>query len=172
VTANTDDERVPITELRESLRKTLPLGAVVVGPRWVPVTESPLPLDFTTFLWGTKLEPGKDLPVSGRRCGCHELYVVEDYAIGYESEEAREADSEACVERLLGEVTHWLDWRPGPESLVVAGTIEEKVETEWLGCHASKDGDCSWEHCPQIQDGEPGRSGRHCPLDTEGLVEW
>jgi hypothetical protein len=33
-------------------------------------------------------------------------------------------------------------------------------------CHADKDGDCSWEDCPQIQDDEPKKSGRHCPLDN------
>jgi hypothetical protein len=32
-------------------------------------------------------------------------------------------------------------------------------------CHAQRDGDCIWGQCPQIRDGEPERSGRHCPLD-------
>lgn len=32
-------------------------------------------------------------------------------------------------------------------------------------CHAGRDGACGWVHCPQIRDGEPKRSGRHCPLD-------
>jgi|SRR6185436_15923450 len=32
-------------------------------------------------------------------------------------------------------------------------------------CHAAKDGDCNWLLCPQIRDGEPAKSGRHCPLD-------
>ena len=27
------------------------------------------------------------------------------------------------------------------------------------------DGECTWEGCPQIRDGEPETSGRHCPLD-------
>jgi len=30
-------------------------------------------------------------------------------------------------------------------------------------CHADRDGDCTWEHCPQLRDGEPARSGRSCP---------
>jgi hypothetical protein len=33
-------------------------------------------------------------------------------------------------------------------------------------CHAGSDGDCSDERCPQLRDGEPARSGRHCPLDV------
>lgn len=31
-------------------------------------------------------------------------------------------------------------------------------------CHAGLDGDCSWEDCPQLRDGEPLTSGRDCPL--------
>ena len=34
------------------------------------------------------------------------------------------------------------------------------------GCRAGRDGDCIWEHCPQLRDGEPAQSHRHCPLDT------
>lgn len=33
------------------------------------------------------------------------------------------------------------------------------------GCQAGSDGECWWPDCPQIRDGEPARSGRHCPLD-------
>lgn len=33
-------------------------------------------------------------------------------------------------------------------------------------CHADRDGDCYWTGCPQIKDGEPHKSGRHCPLDN------
>jgi hypothetical protein len=32
-------------------------------------------------------------------------------------------------------------------------------------CHSSRDGDCDWKYCPQNMDGEPMKSGRHCPLD-------
>jgi hypothetical protein len=32
-------------------------------------------------------------------------------------------------------------------------------------CHAQRDGDCIWAHCPQVRDGEPGFTGRHCPID-------
>jgi hypothetical protein len=40
-----------------------------------------------------------------------------------------------------------------------------------LMCHANRDGDCSWKDCPQLRDGEPKKTGRHCPFDTEG-GEW
>lgn len=33
-------------------------------------------------------------------------------------------------------------------------------------CHSNNDGECSWSGCPQLRDGEPNASGRHCPLDT------
>jgi hypothetical protein len=32
-------------------------------------------------------------------------------------------------------------------------------------CHGHEDGDCFWSGCPQLRDGEPEKSGRHCPLD-------
>lgn len=32
-------------------------------------------------------------------------------------------------------------------------------------CGAARDGDCSKSWCPQLRDGEPKTSGRHCPLD-------
>lgn len=38
-------------------------------------------------------------------------------------------------------------------------------------CHANRDGECDWEQCPQLQDGEPLKSGRHCPLDNTGLED-
>lgn len=41
------------------------------------------------------------------------------------------------------------------------------------GCHSGLDGECSWEECPQIRDGEPNATGRHCPLDrSSGNEEW
>lgn len=33
-------------------------------------------------------------------------------------------------------------------------------------CHAGRDGECNWVGCPQLRDGEPEATGRHCPLDT------
>ena len=33
-------------------------------------------------------------------------------------------------------------------------------------CRAGSDGDCEWKDCPQLADGEPHKSGRHCPLDV------
>jgi len=38
-------------------------------------------------------------------------------------------------------------------------------------CHAGKDGECSWEGCPQLKDKEPAKSGRHCPLDKDDSEE-
>lgn len=31
-------------------------------------------------------------------------------------------------------------------------------------CQSDRDGDCSHAACPQLRDGEPHKSGRHCPL--------
>ncbi len=38
-------------------------------------------------------------------------------------------------------------------------------------CHGREDGECHWKRCPQLRDGEPERSGRHCPLDNRG-EDW
>ncbi|MGB8422244.1 DUF7446 family protein [Paraburkholderia sp.] len=34
-------------------------------------------------------------------------------------------------------------------------------------CAAGNDGECSHSQCPQLRDGEPMKSGRHCPLDVQ-----
>lgn len=34
-------------------------------------------------------------------------------------------------------------------------------------CHGGRDGECAWSQCPQTRDGEPERTGRHCPLDID-----
>lgn len=34
-------------------------------------------------------------------------------------------------------------------------------------CQADDDDHCVHKDCPQIRDGEPERSGRHCPLDKD-----
>ena len=34
-------------------------------------------------------------------------------------------------------------------------------------CQADSDGDCVYEHCPQLRDNEPAKTGRHCPHDVE-----
>ena len=31
-------------------------------------------------------------------------------------------------------------------------------------CQSGQDGECNWEECPQARDGEPMKTGRHCPL--------
>lgn len=32
-------------------------------------------------------------------------------------------------------------------------------------CMSDGDGDCTWSGCPQLRDGEPKATGRHCPRD-------
>ena len=34
-------------------------------------------------------------------------------------------------------------------------------------CHAHKDGECYWEQCPQLRDGEPATTSRSCPLPLD-----
>lgn len=81
-------------------------------PRWISVTEQQPPDDLPTFLWGDELVVGVDHPLQGRLCGCHGEYILElaDFA----EAEDKEVDHGEYVQRMLGTVTHWLDWRPGP----------------------------------------------------------
>lgn len=56
---------------------------------------------------------------------------------------------------------------------VLRAVEADKERRDWLEktrswCHAGRDGDCGWKDCPQIRDGEPHKTGRHCPLDTGG----
>ena len=43
-------------------------------------------------------------------------------------------------------------------------------------CHSGSDGEgCAAtndKRCPQLRDGEPGKSGRHCPLDIAFKEYW
>lgn len=34
-------------------------------------------------------------------------------------------------------------------------------------CRSDADGECTWKGCPQLRDGEPRATGRHCPLDHD-----
>lgn len=38
-------------------------------------------------------------------------------------------------------------------------------QRRWTFCRSDNDGDCDWDKCPQIAQGEPQMTGRHCPLD-------
>lgn len=35
-----------------------------------------------------------------------------------------------------------------------------------MRCAADRDGECVHAQCPQLRDGEPAKSRRHCPLDN------
>lgn len=54
------------------------------------------------------------------------------------------------------------DWNTRPTSQWIPEPVKPVVHD---GCMADRDGDCSWEGCPQLRDGEPANSGRHCPRD-------
>ena len=45
---------------------------------------------------------------------------------------------------------------------------QEPKERPLTYCAGGSDGECYHPGCPQLRDGEPEKSGRHCPLDTRG----
>ncbi len=59
-------------------------------------------------------------------------------------------------------------YEPRPEGLNTQPAPPSVVETlkPLRHCAAARDGECFHDQCPQIRDGEPAKSGRHCPLDT------
>jgi hypothetical protein len=57
---------------------------------------------------------------------------------------------------------------PVGTQLIVTARIElpPAPERPLVRCAAGRDGECSHSECPQLRDGEPVKSGRHCPLDV------
>lgn len=68
-------------------------------------------------------------------------------------------------------VERWLHKDPEKRSQPLLGVgilliqIGRELIAEHNRCHADRDGECCWQHCPQLRDGEPAKTGRHCPLD-------
>lgn len=57
-----------------------------------------------------------------------------------------------------------------PRSIFAAATtavtVPPMVAPPLTRCAAGRDGECINHQCPQLRDGEPRSTGRHCPLDT------
>jgi hypothetical protein len=50
---------------------------------------------------------------------------------------------------------------------ILEGGIQQGEKQPLVRCAADRDGECAHSDCPQMRDGEPRTSGRHCPLDSE-----
>lgn len=72
---------------------------------WVSVDERKPLLDMPILLWGSKLDAAVDHPLPGKLCACHEQWVLDN--------EPDDEDTNSHTARMMGEVTHWLDWRIG-----------------------------------------------------------
>lgn len=66
------------------------------------------------------------------------------------------------------------EWQRGYDEIVarrqqvldmIGNELDDASQVK-VHCHGDRDGDCFWEHCPQLADGESKKSGRHCPLDV------
>lgn len=75
---------------------------------WIKVSDRLPELDWPTLLWGDGLDPKIDFPLMGRLRASHNDWVLDDFE---DSEDASEDDSPKYTKRMLGEVTHWLDWK-------------------------------------------------------------
>lgn len=63
-----------------------------------------------------------------------------------------------CVKRAIGD--GYTEARP-------TATEQKESGKPLTHCAAGRDGECAHAQCPQHRDREPGKSGRHCPLDTQ-----
>ncbi|MES2048821.1 MAG: hypothetical protein V4447_10500 [Pseudomonadota bacterium] len=52
------------------------------------------------------------------------------------------------------------------EAAVALKNVRLKALLPLKHCAAGRDGECAHKQCPQLCDGEPVKSGRHCPLDN------
>lgn len=78
--------------------------------------------------------------------------------------------------------TKWIDfghlgrepiyWRPlPPKPDDVPKRHYDPQQRRFTRCQSDDDGDCEWSECPQLKDGEPKASGRHCPLDIDEEIK-
>lgn len=87
-----------------------------------------------------------------------------------EATETERPDSVVCGKCLMPvhegkDSQHpWCRNPPGEEKKLDPWDSPHLTQTQ---CHANREGDCEWKMCPQNRDGEPKRSGRHCPFDTD-----
>jgi hypothetical protein len=63
-------------------------------------------------------------------------------------------------------VVHFPSFTIQAEPSPIVSPHSEGVFPRIERCHADRDGDCNHPNCPQLRDGEPAKTGRHCPIDT------
>jgi hypothetical protein len=81
----------------------------VQTPQWISVDHRlPYPT-VPVLLWGSALGED-DFPLLGHLCQCHGWWILRDW----EEDRTEVDDSQDYLRRMLGDVTHWLDWMPLP----------------------------------------------------------
>jgi hypothetical protein len=96
---------------------------------------------------------------------CIEAALEESY------EDAR--DGLVGEEEITAAVAEWVKrqniptYEPDYKRAIRVPTPSGAAPKGLEGCHADRDGDCTWKDCPQLRDKEPSATGRHCPLDVE-----
>lgn len=79
--------------------------------------------------------------------------------LGISAENQVEIEKRWTMLRQVPAAHYWLSAEPLLSDL----NLEQAIHR----CHSGQDGECTWKHCPQLRDGEPEKSGRHCPLDDD-----
>jgi len=99
----------------------IPGGDVVA--KWISVDERLPDESVPVMVWGTKLD-SNDYPLAAELCSCHSRWITE-----YGDYETNDVPN-ALVERLVGTVTHWLDWSPPPVNDEVLAWVRELSNEE------------------------------------------
>lgn len=103
---------------------------------------------------------GKD-PAQMRAHAAEEVLSV---VLRFQRVEVRKADVLSRREAMVEESIY--DTGARPYSMGLGQPMPSGV-VHPAACHGDRDGDCHWSECPQKRDGEPWKSGRHCPLDVK-----
>jgi hypothetical protein len=123
-------------------------------------------------------------PIKTYDCeGCHSFcyggYHMEEIADGYgdwvrkEDHDSAMSAANARIAELEAQLAARKPGRPSRkqkanESREIVAARLQRLERPLSGrCAAGSDGECSHSQCPQLRDGEPAKSGRHCPLDIQ-----
>lgn len=97
---------------------------------------------------------------TGRTAKCEAVRTIDELMREYRDEIARHNDGPAAE-------------HPAAPPAEPADPAQQKPGSlPLLHCASDRDGDCTHDQCPQIRDGEPEKSHRHCPLDKSDREEW
>ena len=102
--------------------------------------------------------PTPPAPEPGEAKELHPLWYLVEFLEGHSSFRRRTEPTDELAEILSNSATLLQQ-----QATELAARTLTAVEI----CHSHTDGECHWEQCPQLRDGEPATTGRSCPLPLD-----